>query len=37
MVLAQAVEIEKLQAALKSVNALVFGPRSERWSAIHDD
>jgi transposase len=37
MVLAQAVEIEKLQAALKAVNALVFGPRSERRGVILDD
>ncbi|MCW6512837.1 IS66 family transposase [Hyphomicrobiales bacterium BP6-180914] len=36
LVLAQAVEIEKLQAALKTVNALVFGQRSERRDVLFE-
>lgn len=34
MVMARDVEIEKLQTALKTVEALVFGPKSERRTAI---
>jgi len=34
IVLAQAVEIEKYQVALKTVQTLVFGARSERGSAV---
>ena len=36
MVLAQAIEIDKLQAALKAIKALMFGPRSERQDTIFD-
>jgi transposase len=36
MVVAQAVEIEKLQTALKTMKALIFGPRSEKLAAVLD-
>ena len=36
MVLSQAAEIEKLRAALKTINALAFGARSERLVALVD-
>ena len=36
MVLSQALEIEKLHAALKTVQGFVFGPRSERLAALMD-
>jgi transposase len=36
MVVAQALEIEKLQTALKTMKALIFGPRSEKMAVVLD-
>lgn len=36
IVMSQAAEIEKLRAALKTINALAFGARSEKFTALVD-